>query len=428
MEKMNIDIEVKSGQAETSVERLLSLFQSLNDLLEQTAVASNQLNGSLQSTGSVNPNATAGHTVPGLPPVPGLDAFVAGFLKLMAFQALPGEKFAGGKRTHPEDGVMPLSMLPPSQRDFYGCNPRYYYHDELQPAPDPLEGYSFYDETLRMQQEHLQNRFRLERELRERHLLEQGQGWQLELEALEERYLKEMAILEGNLEAQNLLTKMYQKDRQQILEHYDEMERQRRLARMRDMIEENRFALAGYRALETGFMGMFDSMIQIQTESNNALIRGFTAMANAFVREVSRMISRWLAFNMIMHLFGSPGVSFGDFWGFSSGGAVPFEPRGQHVASYALGGLVEGPGTPTSDQVAAWLSPGEFVINAGSATRNRSLLDSLNRGDNRIEALLERIARLIETQQTRVDVHVDPLDPVRLSRLNDRGKLLRMEV
>jgi hypothetical protein len=48
---------------------------------------------------------------------------------------------------------------------------------------------------------------------------------------------------------------------------------------------------------------------------------------------------------------------------------------------YATGGWVNGPGTGTSDSIAARLSNGEFVVNAASARLNGPLLEALN--DNR---------------------------------------------
>jgi TP901 family phage tail tape measure protein len=52
------------------------------------------------------------------------------------------------------------------------------------------------------------------------------------------------------------------------------------------------------------------------------------------------------------------------------------------VKAYAGGGLVTGPGGPTSDSVAAMLSAGEFVIDAAGVSRvPRALLDALNAGD-----------------------------------------------
>ncbi|KWF80086.1 phage tail tape-measure protein [Burkholderia diffusa] len=65
----------------------------------------------------------------------------------------------------------------------------------------------------------------------------------------------------------------------------------------------------------------------------------------------------------------SIGSSFGSF--FSEGGPV------LHRAG---GGPIAGPGTTTSDSIPAMLSNGEFVINAASTKKYRSLLEAINSG------------------------------------------------
>jgi hypothetical protein len=47
---------------------------------------------------------------------------------------------------------------------------------------------------------------------------------------------------------------------------------------------------------------------------------------------------------------------------------------------YAHGGHVSGSGGPTDDSVAAWLSNGEFVVNADATKRNRAFLNIINEG------------------------------------------------
>jgi tetratricopeptide (TPR) repeat protein len=47
---------------------------------------------------------------------------------------------------------------------------------------------------------------------------------------------------------------------------------------------------------------------------------------------------------------------------------------------FAVGGKVAGPGGPTDDAVAAWLSNGEFVMNAAATAANQPLLEALNAG------------------------------------------------
>ncbi len=49
-------------------------------------------------------------------------------------------------------------------------------------------------------------------------------------------------------------------------------------------------------------------------------------------------------------------------------------------AGYAFGGRVSGPGGPRDDAIPAWLSNGEFVVNAEATSRNLPLLESINSG------------------------------------------------
>jgi hypothetical protein len=48
--------------------------------------------------------------------------------------------------------------------------------------------------------------------------------------------------------------------------------------------------------------------------------------------------------------------------------------------NFADGGPVRGPGGPRSDSIPAYLSNGEYVVNANSTARNRQLLDAINAG------------------------------------------------
>jgi hypothetical protein len=47
---------------------------------------------------------------------------------------------------------------------------------------------------------------------------------------------------------------------------------------------------------------------------------------------------------------------------------------------YAVGGMVSGAGTGTSDSITARLSNGEYVVNAAATARNRRVLDAINYG------------------------------------------------
>ena len=47
----------------------------------------------------------------------------------------------------------------------------------------------------------------------------------------------------------------------------------------------------------------------------------------------------------------------------------------------ALGGMIYGPGGPKDDKIPAMLSNGEFVVNAASTTKNRALLEAINKDE-----------------------------------------------
>ncbi|MEV7006850.1 hypothetical protein [Streptosporangium sp. NPDC051022] len=49
-----------------------------------------------------------------------------------------------------------------------------------------------------------------------------------------------------------------------------------------------------------------------------------------------------------------------------------------YVQPHADGGLIRGPGTGTSDSIPAWLSDGEYVVNARSTAKHRAALEAIN--------------------------------------------------
>ncbi len=64
----------------------------------------------------------------------------------------------------------------------------------------------------------------------------------------------------------------------------------------------------------------------------------------------------------------------------SMASAFSFFSEGGPVLHRASGGPISGPGTGTSDSIPAMLSNGEFVVNAASTKKYRSLLESINSG------------------------------------------------
>jgi tape measure domain-containing protein len=90
-----------------------------------------------------------------------------------------------------------------------------------------------------------------------------------------------------------------------------------------------------------------------------------TTIAN-FVRGVNNQMSK------IQKNF-SLGIRTGSEYVNTRGG-------GHMFPGMASGGFVSGPGGPRDDKVPAWLSNGEYVINAASTRQNRALLEAINSG------------------------------------------------
>ena len=72
---------------------------------------------------------------------------------------------------------------------------------------------------------------------------------------------------------------------------------------------------------------------------------------------------------------------------FSGGGGAAGSTAAPASVAAATGGLILGPGTGTSDSIAAWLSNGEYVVNASATARHLPLLRAIN--DNRMPAFAE---------------------------------------
>lgn len=65
---------------------------------------------------------------------------------------------------------------------------------------------------------------------------------------------------------------------------------------------------------------------------------------------------------------------------FTSSGKNYTASHNPHQGGSALGGLIKGPGTGTSDSIPTFLSNGEFVVRAAVTARNLALLQALNSG------------------------------------------------
>ncbi|WP_155981979.1 hypothetical protein [Nocardia sp. BMG111209] len=71
-------------------------------------------------------------------------------------------------------------------------------------------------------------------------------------------------------------------------------------------------------------------------------------------------------------------------------------------AAYAAGGDVKGPGSSIGDKIPAFLSDGEFVVNAVSANANRPLLRAINDDPLYMTKYLRQIESTVAAALTRV--------------------------
>lgn len=181
---------------------------------------------------------------------------------------------------------------------------------------------------------------------------------------------------------------------------------------------------ASYNAMTDGMMAMFNSMITIETRSNNVLEQGFVAMANSFVSQLELMIARWLAFQALKTAFTGTGL-----FGFAQGGLVG------GVTTLATGGIVSGGGFSYSDSIPALLSNGEFVVNAAATGANLPLLASINSGNGGLEQKLDELIGVcagIGKQKTVIVLDptevVNRADAVTVSLRADLGRRQRAEI
>ncbi|CDX21953.1 putative Phage tape measure protein [Mesorhizobium sp. ORS 3324] len=132
----------------------------------------------------------------------------------------------------------------------------------------------------------------------------------------------------------------------------------RKLADEQDKAREN---AADWASLERDAVGGFINDLRHGKSAAEAL-------ANALDKVVDKLLD--MALNSLF-TSGGGGLLGGlfSFLGFRDGG---------YVQAFADGGHVRGPGGPRSDKVPAWLSDGEYVVNAASTAKHRALVEAIN--------------------------------------------------
>ncbi|WP_321919303.1 phage tail tape measure C-terminal domain-containing protein [Paraburkholderia tropica] len=122
----------------------------------------------------------------------------------------------------------------------------------------------------------------------------------------------------------------------------------------------------------------------------------FSSLATSIIADIARMQAKAAISGLFNYAVGAIGSYFGGTsssvsagLGLSSGATSTIATSTSSLVgsnsygfygAYADGGHVTGPGSGTSDDIAAWLSNGEFVVNAKSTAENRGLLEAINSG------------------------------------------------
>lgn len=119
------------------------------------------------------------------------------------------------------------------------------------------------------------------------------------------------------------------------------------------------------RAVKGGVADLFNDLISGSKSASDA----FSSFAESVIASINRIIAEQLAAQLFGSLFGGSGGKGG-----KAGGAGLFSFLG-----FAEGGLVQGPGTSTSDSIPARLSAGEYVVRASAVRQlGTGLLDAIN--------------------------------------------------
>jgi hypothetical protein len=122
-------------------------------------------------------------------------------------------------------------------------------------------------------------------------------------------------------------------------------------------------------SLQAGFTQVFQGMLGSAQTFGSAMATIFRAMVNEIIAQLARL----LAFKILRLLLGDV----------TALAPTPSPVQGLGAGlGLSAGGVVRGPGTETSDNIPALLSPGEFVVRAAAVRRPgvRAQLESINRG------------------------------------------------
>jgi hypothetical protein len=159
------------------------------------------------------------------------------------------------------------------------------------------------------------------------------------------------------------------------------MEYAKNLSEAKAKVEEMNKATADAEKTANMIGGAFKSFFSDIRSGFESGKKGWEVFTNAGLKAVDRLLNKFIEAQMndiFKSLFSATGGSGGG-GGFLASIFSSFLPAPGAV--FASGGHVSGPGTGTSDSIPAWLSNGEYVVNAAATRKNRALLESINSGN-----------------------------------------------
>lgn len=127
------------------------------------------------------------------------------------------------------------------------------------------------------------------------------------------------------------------------------------------------FKNAGVESFQGALKGLLVNLGEIHSVED-----AFRSLASTVLDSLAQIAADILAKQATFALL----RAFGGGFGFAGGGAVP-------AVAAATGGHIRGAGTATSDSIPAWLSNGEFVVNAATV-RQPGVLDMLHALNRRV--------------------------------------------
>jgi len=128
---------------------------------------------------------------------------------------------------------------------------------------------------------------------------------------------------------------------------------------------------------EGAFNSVFDNMASAIVDFAETGKLNFKDFARSVASDILMLTTKFLLLKAVQSSMQSSG---GGMWGSLISAAGSFFGNSGSVAA-ATGGYIQGPGTGTSDSIAARLSNGEYVVNAEQTARYRDILDAINAGN-----------------------------------------------